>query len=86
MGEKGNGRKRGGAAKPIPGTGKRSIGAEGAVERRKRMEEERRWEGRKEGTSGLEGTQEKVREGGRKERREVLSFYKLLHTTVQVYF
>lgn len=46
MGEKGNGRKQGGADKPIPGTGKRSIGAEGAVERRKRMEEERRWEGR----------------------------------------
>lgn len=46
MGEKGNGSKQGRAAKPIPGTGKRSIGSEGGVERRKRMEEERRGEGR----------------------------------------
>lgn len=68
MGEKGNGRRkageaREGGAKQVPGAGKRSIGGRrGGKEERK----ERRWEGRKEGTSGLEGTKEKVREEGKR--------------------
>lgn len=44
MGEKGNGRKEGGGAKQVPGTGKRSIGTERGWEGGK--EERRRGVGR----------------------------------------
>lgn len=44
-------------------------GGEGEGGKRERKERERRREGRKEGTSGMEGTKEKVRKEGRKEGR-----------------